>query len=76
MRPSKLWPRHDPVVVSAVAVRFALGVGPGLPRAGPVLETLIGPVQAVLVCVTFLAIPSSVTGGRFGTDGSCSPPLA
>ena len=41
----------------AIAVLLAIGVGLGLPSASPILESLINPVLAVLLYVTFLEIP-------------------
>lgn len=55
-RPSKQWLQHNQVGLYAVAVFLAIGVGLGQPSAGSLLEPLINPVLAVLLCVTFLDI--------------------
>lgn len=66
----KEWLRRHQVGVYAVAVALALGVGIGRPDSATVIESLINPVLAVLLYVTFLEIPfvrlrRAFTNGRF-----------
>lgn len=56
-RLSKQWIQHNQVGLYAVAVILAIGTGLGQPGASSVLESLINPVLAVLLYVTFLEIP-------------------
>jgi len=56
-RLSKQWIQYNQVSLYAVAVLLAVGVGLGQPSAGTMLESLINPVLAVLLYVTFLEIP-------------------
>jgi ACR3 family arsenite transporter len=56
-RLSKQWIQHNQVGLYAVAVLLAVGGGLSLPNASTALETLINPVLAVLLYVTFLEIP-------------------
>ncbi|MDS0221111.1 arsenic resistance protein [Haloarcula sp. S1AR25-5A] len=56
-RLSKEWIQYNQVGLYAVAVLLAIGVGLGQPGASTALETLINPVLAVLLYVTFLEIP-------------------
>lgn len=66
----KEWLRRHQVGVYAVAVALAIGVGIGRPDSATVIESLINPVLAVLLYVTFLEIPfvrlrRAFTNGRF-----------
>ncbi|MFD1644841.1 arsenic resistance protein [Haloarchaeobius litoreus] len=54
---SKRWLQHNQVAVYAVYVLVAIAVGLGLPSVSSSLETVINPVLAVLLYVTFLEIP-------------------
>jgi len=57
IRLSKEWIQYNQVNLYAVAVLLAVGVGLGRPSAGTTMESLINPVLAVLLYVTFLEIP-------------------
>ena len=54
---SKRWLQRHQVVVYTVFVLLAVGVGVSLPNSAPRSESLIDPVLAVLLYVTFLEIP-------------------
>ncbi|QLG51065.1 arsenic resistance protein [Natrinema halophilum] len=56
-RLSKQRVQHNQVALYALAVLLAIGTGLGRPSASTILETLINPVLAVLLYVTFLEIP-------------------
>ena len=64
------WLQRRQVVVYAVTVMLAIGVGVGRPSSATFIEQLIDPVLAVLLYVTFLEIPfvrlrRAFTNGRF-----------
>lgn len=66
----KGWLQRYQVIVYAVAVLLAIGVGLGRSDSAPFIEQLIDPVLAVLLYVTFLEIPfvrlrRAFTNGRF-----------
>ncbi|WP_101297644.1 arsenic resistance protein [Halegenticoccus soli] len=54
---SKRWLQRHQVVVYAIFVLLAVGVGIGRPDSATFFERLIDPVLAVLLYVTFLEIP-------------------
>ncbi|MFC7216361.1 arsenic resistance protein [Saliphagus sp. GCM10025334] len=54
---SRRWLQRRQVVVYAVLVLLAVGVGTSRPNSTPLLERLIDPVLAALLYVTFLEIP-------------------
>jgi ACR3 family arsenite efflux pump ArsB len=56
-RISRRWIQHHQVGLYAIAVLLAIGIGFGRPSTSSVLGSLINPVLAVLLYVTFLEIP-------------------
>jgi ACR3 family arsenite efflux pump ArsB len=54
---SKRWLQRHQVIVYALFVLSAVGVGVGRPTSAPFFERLIDPVLAALLYVTFLEIP-------------------